>query len=62
MTNKNRNPHYDVLDKILQDSDSQGRGNGFAPFQDKNGQWITTKEQFDTLYSGVEDIEKYLRS
>lgn len=61
MSNKTRNPNYDILDKIIQDSDRQQRG-GFTPFKDENGQWITSKEQFDTLYKSVADIEKYLRS
>lgn len=62
MGKKATNTNYDILDRILQESDRKERGNGFTPFQDENGQWVTSKEQFDTLYKNVSDIEKYLRS
>ena len=61
MGKKATNTNYDILDKILQESDRKERGD-FTPFQNPDGTWVTTKEQFDTLYKGVSDIEKYLRS
>lgn len=61
MAKKTTNTNYDILDKILQESDRKERGD-FTPFQNPDGTWVTTKEQFDTLYKGVSDIEKYLRS
>jgi len=66
MGNKVRNTNYDVLDKILSDSDLAQRGGGkYRPTGNDDsaeGAWITSKEQFDQLYKSVDDIEKYLRS
>ena len=66
MGTKVRNTNYDVLDKILSDSDLAQRGGGkyrSAGNDDSaEGAWITSKEQFDKHYKSVDDIEKYLRS
>lgn len=65
MGSKARNSNYEILDKILSDSDQSqrlgGRGGSFSS-SDAEGTWITSKEQFDQLYKSVDDIEKYLRS
>lgn len=65
MGSKARNSNYDILDKILSDSDRTqrlgGRSGSFST-GDAEGIWITSKEQFDQLYKSVDDIEKYLRS
>lgn len=65
MGNKARNSNYEILDKILADSDRaqrQGGRNGSFYGGDDEGTWITSKEQFDQHYKSVEEIEKYLRS
>ena len=65
MGSKARNSNYDILDKILSDSDRAQRlagRNGSFHNGDAEGTWITSKEQFDQLYKSVDDIEKYLRS
>ena len=65
MGSKARNSNYDILDKILADSDRaqrQGGRNGSFSNGDAEGTWITSKEQFDQFYKSVDDIEKYLRS
>jgi len=66
MGSKARNTNYDILDKILADSDPVQRGGGKSrsSYNDDGaeGAWITSKEQFDQLYKSVDDIEKYLRS
>lgn len=62
MGKKVTNTNYDILDRIIEESDRKERGGEFTPFQNPDGTWVTTKEQFDTLYKNVSDIEKYLRS
>ena len=65
MGTKVRNTNYDVLDKILSDSDQAQRdGKNRSAWNDDSaeGAWITSKEQFDKHYKSVDDIEKYLRS
>lgn len=65
MSSKPQNTNYDILDKILADSDRdwrQGARNGKRNFQDANGNWITSEEEFAQLNKSIEDIEKYLRS
>lgn len=65
MGSKARNSNYDILDRILADSDRpqrQGGRNSSFSNGDVEGTWITSKEQFDQLYKSVDDIEKYLRS
>lgn len=65
MGSKARNSNYDILDRILADSDRpqrQGGRNSSFNNGDAEGAWITSKEQFDQLYKSVDDIEKYLRS
>ncbi|MBX3012506.1 MAG: hypothetical protein KF832_13405 [Caldilineaceae bacterium] len=64
MGNKSRNSNYDILDKILADSNPAQRA-GFPSVRDDekvDGTWITSQEQFDRLQKSVDDIEKYLRS
>jgi len=68
MANKTNNTtNYDILDKILAESDKNGRGGGngkgkFEPFQDANGNWVYTEEQASELFGSVNEIEKYLRN
>lgn len=66
MANKTRNTQYDILDKILADSDLAQRVRGLSGAAGDDGTaegaWITSKEQFDKLYKSVDDLEKYLRS
>lgn len=64
MGNKTRTTQYDILDKILADSDPAKRvGRTGHPADDgAEGAWITSKEEFDRLYKSVDDLEKYLRS
>ncbi len=66
MGNKTRNTNYDVLDKILADSNQaqrMGGANHSSSYADSaDGSWVTSKEQFDQLYKSVSDLEKYLRS
>ena len=63
MGNKNQNTNYDILDKILADSDRQNRGGGKGNrVHDENGKWILTEEEMKQLGQSVDDIEKYLRS
>lgn len=53
--------NYDILDKILAESDKQNRGHG-KPSKDADGNWILTDEQIAALGKSIDDIEKYLRS
>ncbi len=66
MGNKTRNTNYDILDKVLGDSNQAqrtGGANRSAGNEDgAEGSWVTSKEQFDQLYKSVSDLEKYLRS
>ncbi len=65
MSNKSRNTNYDILDKILSDSDLAQRVSdlrGLNGNQTAEGTWITSKEQFDKHYKSVDELEKYLRS
>jgi hypothetical protein len=66
MADKGRNTQYDILDKILADSDLTQRVRGVdstsAGDATVTGARITTKEQFDELYKSVDDLERYLRS
>jgi len=66
MGNKTRNTNYDILDKILADSDraerASGNGRWVADPKHPDGGYVVTKEQFDQLYKSIDDIEKYLRS
>jgi hypothetical protein len=66
MANKARNTQYDILDKILADSDLTQRVRGVSSISGDEdaaeGVWITSKEQFDELYKSVDDLERYLRS
>lgn len=63
MGNKNTSTNYDILDKILADSDKQNRGGGKGNrCQDNNGNWVLTEEELQKLGQSVDDIEKYLRS
>jgi len=65
MANKTRNTQYDILDKILADSDLAKRVGGMGRSSGEDGAegaWITSKEDFDKLYKSVNDLEKYLRS
>ncbi len=66
MGNKTRTTNYDILDKMLADSNSGQRADGANHGGDKGenvqGTWITSKEQFDQHYKSVNDVEKYLRS
>ena len=52
MRSKPQNTHYDILDKILADSDrewQQGARNGKRAFQDANGNWIVSEEELAQL-------------
>lgn len=60
MRNKNRNTDYDILDKILRESDRSQFGQNGRPLN-PNGTEMT-KEEFDQVNKTVDDIEKYLRS
>lgn len=66
MGSKSRNSNYDILDKILADSDLAQRVGGLSYASSDDGKaegaWVTSKEQFDRLIKSVDDIEKYLRS
>ncbi len=60
MSNKTRNTNYDILDKILAESDRSqlnGRRDRIGP----NGVELTP-EELAALSKQVDDIEKYLRS
>ena len=65
MSSKPHNTNYDILDKILADSDRarrQGNRNGKHNGSDVDGNWILSEEELAQLGKSVEDIEKYLRS
>ncbi|MEZ4730167.1 MAG: hypothetical protein R3E79_23815 [Caldilineaceae bacterium] len=65
MANKTRNTQYDILDKILADSDLAKRMDRISHASSEDGAegaWITSKEEFDKLHKSVDDLEKYLRS
>ena len=65
MSNKSRNANYDILDKMLSDSDLAQRVNDLRSVgnhQAAEGAWVTSKEEFDKLYKTVDELEKYLRS
>lgn len=65
MSSKPHNTNYDILDKILVDSDREGRQgqrNGKRHLRDADGNWIVSEEEFAQLNKSIEDIEKYLRS
>lgn len=60
---------YDILDKILAESDKKGRGGGSGndvwvtdDRHPQGGYWITSDSDWQTLDKSVSDIEKYLRS
>lgn len=59
MSSKTRNTNYDILDKILAESDRQqaGQRGRVGP----NGVELTP-EQLAAISKEVDDIEKYLRS
>ncbi len=66
MSNKNRNNNYDILDRILQESDRKdalGRTWIADPNHRDGGYWSDSAESFgQRAGQGVSDIEKYLRS
>ena len=66
MGNKARNTNYDVLDKILQESDpkdSLSRTWVPDPNHKDGGYWADNAQSFGARSGqGVDDIEKYLRS
>lgn len=62
---RNTNPNYEILDKILADADRADRQGNGVWIDDPNhpdGGYILTKEAFDRLTSNVNDIERSLRS
>ena len=65
MNSKPHNTNYDILDKILADSERerrQGNRNGKRNGSDVDGNWIISEEELAQLGKSIEDIEKYLRS
>lgn len=65
MSSKSRNTNYDILDKMLSDSDLAQRVNDLRNLGGNHvaeGAWVTSKEEFDKLYKNVDELEKYLRS
>ena len=59
-TTKTTNPSYDILDRILRESDRSQFGPNGRPLN-PNGVELTP-EQLATISQGVDDIEKYIRS
>lgn len=65
MNSKPHNTNYDILDKILADSERerrQGNRSGKRNSSDVDGNWIISEEELAQLGKSIEDIEKYLRS
>lgn len=65
MSSKPHKINYDILDKILSESDRDQQRcnrNGKRNGPDADGNWILSDEEWAQLDKSVGDIEKYLRS
>lgn len=63
MDSKQTNKNYDILDKILSDSDrAERKGGEWVDLGNGEGAWVTSKGEFEKLAKNVEELEKYLRS
>lgn len=60
MSNKKSNTNYDILDKILADSDRSQFGPNGRPLKPNGVEY--TADEIVQIDKGLDDIEKYLRS